>query len=124
MIDFFRLKTKTLRSGHVGERELDQLCEELYAESRLDIEIAEFLASIRRDALSVCTAFEHLFVDVVALNILVDGAISADSAAWLRKLLRTSGPASEADKKLLWELKRKTKTVSLEFRQLYEECVG
>ncbi|HLW67707.1 MAG TPA: hypothetical protein VKS79_20490 [Gemmataceae bacterium] len=124
MINFYQLKAKTLRSGHVGERELDLLCEELYAESRLDFEIAEFLASIRREARSVCAAFELLFVDVVALNTLVDGAISADGAAWLRKLLVTNGPATEADKKLLWELKRKTKTVCPEFRQLYEECVG
>jgi hypothetical protein len=124
MIDFPSLKTEILRSGHVGERELDRLCEELYAEGRVDSDIVEFLALIRREARSVCGAFEHLFADVVRHNVIVDGSIPAERAQWLRRLLLAGGPPGDSNKKLLWGLKRQTKTVCQEFRQLYEEWVG
>jgi hypothetical protein len=124
MIDFPKLKSEILRCGQIGERELNQLCDELCAEGRVDSEIVEFLASIRREADSVCGSFEQLFAEVVRHNVVVDGAITAERAIWLRRLLRADGPAGEREKKMLWELKRKTKRVCLEFRQLYEECVG
>jgi hypothetical protein len=124
MLDFLNLKADILRSGHLGEREMDRLCEALYAEGRVDSEIVQFLASIRREAQSVCRAFEHLFADIVMHNVLVNGSIPAERVVWLRDLLLADGPPRESDKKLLWELKRQTKKVCPEFRQLYEEYVG
>ena len=124
MLDLFNLKAEILLSGRIGEREMDRLCEDLYAEGRVDREIVQFLASIRREARSVCRAFEQLFADVVMHNVLVNGSIPADRAVWLRSLLLAHGPPGESDKKLLWELKRQTKQVCPEFRQLYDECIG
>jgi hypothetical protein len=117
-----QLEAEIVALGRIGERELDLICRHLYPEGRLGREVVEFLASIRRHVRSVSPAFEELFAEAVKLNVLVDEAIDAEGASWLRRLLRIGHGIDAGAKKLLGELKREARQVSPEFRRLCEEC--
>jgi len=124
MIDFAKLKNEVLQSGHVGEYEVQRLCEQLYAEGRLDYEVAEFLASIRMEARSACPTLEDLFYDTIKHNAVVNDCIAAEQASWLRSVLFVKGSIDDRDKRILWKLKHQAKNVSPEFRQMYDELIG
>jgi hypothetical protein len=125
MVDFARLKVDVLVSGSVGEREVECICRQLYRETKLDREVVEFLVDVHRAARTVCPLFERLLTETIEHNVLDGGSITAEGAAWLRRLFIADGAKKLLwHKKLLWQLKRESEYVSPEFRQLYDECVG
>lgn len=120
--DLGQLRADVVASGRIGERELDLICRQLYPEGRLGREEVEFLASIRRLVRSVNPEFEELFAEAVKLNVLVRGAIDAEGASWLRRLLCVGDSIDAGAKRLLGELRCEARQVSPEFQRFYDEC--
>lgn len=123
MVDLCKLKSQVLASDRIGDREVECICRELYADARLDRDVVEFLAAVRREARTVCPSFEQLFADAVKLNVMVGGSVTSEGVAWLRHILVADRGIDECGKKLLWDLKRQILHPCREFRKLYEECV-
>lgn len=124
MADLLKLKAEVLASGRIGERQVDHICRALHGEGKLDREVVQFLAAVRREATAVCPSFEELFADAVRHNVLSGGFISAEAAVWLRAVLHTDGRLGEYERKLLRDLRSEARRVSGEFRKLYAECMG
>jgi hypothetical protein len=123
MADLMKLKEKVLADGRVDDDEVELICRELYDDGKIDKEEVEFLVALRNEARAVCPAFEELFFDALKLNVLADGSIDAEEAAWLRQMLFADGKVDEREKKFLRELRHEADRVSPEFQRLYDECM-
>src|SRR5579884_2357543 len=123
LADLQKLKATILADGTIDDQEVEVIRRELYADGRIDKEEVEFLVALRTEAAKVCPAFEELFFKAVKENVLADGAVDADEAAWLRKMLYADGRIDEREKKFVRELRQEAKQVSPEFQRLHDECL-
>ncbi len=123
MADLKQLKANILADGTIDDQEVEVIRRELYADGEIDREEVEFLISLRNEAQSTCPGFEKLFFEALKKNVLADGAIDAEEAAWLRKMLFADGKIDEGEKRFLTDLKKQAKKVGPEFQKLYEECM-
>jgi hypothetical protein len=123
MADLQNLKAQILADGTIEDHEVEVIRRELYADGTIDREEVEFLIALRNEARSVCPAFEQLFFQAVKQNVLTDGSIDAEEAAWLRQMLFADGKIDAREKEFLSELKNEARRVCREFRRLYDECM-
>ena len=123
MADLKQLKASILADGSIDDQEVEVIRRELYADGEIDREEVEFLISLRNEAQSTCPGFEKLFFDALKKNVLADGTIDAEEAAWLRKMLFADGKIDEGEKRFLTDLKTQAKKVGPEFQKLYDECM-
>ena len=78
---------------------------------------------MRDEAELVCPAFEQLFCQAVKANVLADGSIDAEGAAWLRHMLLADGQINERERTFQRGLDAEAQSVCPEFEQLYDECM-
>lgn len=123
MADLNELKKRLLADDTIDDEEVKLIKEQLFADGKIDREEVEFLISLREKAKSVAPAFEELFFAALKQNVLTDGSIDADEAAWLRKTLFADGKVDENEKKFLQQLHTEARQVSPEFQKLFDECV-
>jgi uncharacterized tellurite resistance protein B-like protein len=123
MADLQKLKRDILADGRIDDQEVEVIRRELYADGEIDRDEVEFLIALRNEARSTTPAFEKLFFDALKRNVLADGSIDAEEAAWLRKMLFADGKIDDNEKKFLKELKSQAREVSPEFQRLCDECM-
>jgi uncharacterized tellurite resistance protein B-like protein len=123
MADLKKLKATILADGMIEGHEVEIIRQELYADGMIDKDEVEFLIALRNEAQEVCPAFEDFFFEAVKQNVLTDGSIDAEEAAWLRRILYADGKIEERERKFLRELRQEAERVSTEFQQLYDECM-
>jgi uncharacterized membrane protein YebE (DUF533 family) len=121
--DLNELKTRLLADGKIDDEEVGLIRRHLYADGKIDREEVEFLIALREQAAQTCPAFEELFFEALKQNVLSDGSIDADEAAWLRAMLFADGKIDESEKKFLTALHAEARQVSSEFQKLFDECV-
>jgi hypothetical protein len=125
MADWRKLaKAALLADDHIDDHEVAILRKELFADRRIDRHELDFLLEAKAAAKSVTPAFDHLLAEAVRTYLLADGKITPDEAAWLRGWIFADGKVSDAEKKLLKELKLLADQVSPEFQTLYDECMA
>ena len=71
----------------------------------------------------VTPGFEKFFYQAIKRHVLADGAIDAEEAAWLRRMVSADGKVGERETKLLRELKGEAARTCPEFEALFVECV-
>jgi hypothetical protein len=123
MSQLAELRSRLLADGKIDDEEVALVRKELFADGQIDRDEVEFLIAVRNEAREVCPAFEELFFTALKQNVLTDGSIDADEAAWLRKMLFADGKVDDAEKKFLQALKSEARQVSPEFQQLFDECM-
>ena len=123
MADLKKLKEAILADGVIEDHEVETIRRELYADGKIDRDEVEFLVALRNEAREVCPAFEAFFFEAAKQNVLADGAIDAEEAEWLRRMLFADGKIDEREKKFLWELRHEAERLSPAFQQLYDECL-
>jgi len=123
MTDLNDLKKRVLADGEIDDGEVDLIAGELYADGVISREEVEFLIAVRNEANRVCPAFETLFFAALKQNVLTDGCIDADEAAWLRRMLFADGKVDENERKFLQALHTEARQVSPEFQKLFDDCV-
>jgi hypothetical protein len=123
MSQLTELRSRLLADGKIDDEEVALIRKELFADGQIDRDEVEFLIAVRNEAREVCPAFEELFFTALKQNVLTDGSIDADEAAWLRKTLFADGKVDEAEKKFLQVLRTEARQVSPEFQQLFDECM-
>ncbi len=123
MADLQKLKAVVLADGTIDTEEVDLICRELYADSKIDQEVVDFLIGLRNDAYWVCPTFERLCFDFAKYHLLADGSLDAEKAAWLRSMLFADRKISEREKRFLRELRDQAQHVSHEFQELYDDCL-
>jgi uncharacterized membrane protein YebE (DUF533 family) len=121
--DLNELKKRLLADGQIDDDEVGLIRQHLYADGQIDREEVEFLIALREQATQVCPAFEELFFAALKQNVLSDGSIDADEAAWLRAMLFADGKVDDNEKKFLTALHTEARQVSAEFQKLFDECV-
>lgn len=124
MADLEALKAKVLEDGVIDDEEARSLREVVFADGVIDKDEVEALAQIRTQAKSVSDSFENLFFEAVRKNVLQDGTIDTEEAAWLRKALFADGKIDDRERQLLRDLKDGAKQLSPEFEALCRECLG
>jgi len=124
MANLQELKAKILADGSIDDAEVAVLRKEIYADGEVDKDEVVFLAELRSQAASVCEAFEVFFFEAVKKNVLTDGSIDAEEAAWLRTALYADGKIDDREKQFLRDLKAGAKSTSPEFQALCKECLG
>jgi len=117
------LMEKLLADGKVDGREVEALTGLLYADGRIDRAEAEFLLELHRRVERVAPGFDRFFYAAIKRHVLTDGAIRADEAAWLRRVILADRKATDPEKKLLRELKGEAAHTCPEFDALFAECV-
>jgi hypothetical protein len=123
MADLKKLKAEILADGRIDDGEVERLRGELYADGKIDRDEVEFLIALRNEAVAACPAFEQLFFGALKSNVLEDGTIDAQEAAWLRRMLFADGKIDDREKQFLRELRREASQVSPEFQRLHDECL-
>jgi hypothetical protein len=123
MADLNELKKRLLEDGRIDDDEVAIIKRELYADGVIDREEVEFLISVRAEAKELSPSFEVLFFASLKENVLTDGCIDADEAAWLRRTLFGDGKIDDNERKFLEDLKSSAKQLSPEFQKLYADCV-
>jgi hypothetical protein len=118
-----QLKAMILDDGVIEEAEVEIIRRELYADGQIDRAEVEFLIAVRNEAEGTCPAFEALFFKALKQNVLADGTVDADEAAWLREMLFADGKIDAHEKQFLRDLKAGAKSVSPEFQTLFDECM-
>jgi hypothetical protein len=118
-----------LADGKIDDTEVKVLRKELYADGKIDQDEVEFLIELRNTAQKKAKGadlnpnFEKFFFKAVQDNVLEDGAISAQEARWLRKMLYADKKIDANEKKFLTKLKKSATKTSPEFDKLCEECL-
>jgi len=123
MADLKKLKAEILADGRIEDDEVERLRRELYADGKIDQEEVEFLIALRNEATSTSASFDPFFFQAIKDNVLTDGSIDADEAAWLRKMLFADGKIDDNEKQFLRQLRGEARQVSPEFQKLYDECM-
>ena len=124
MIPLRTLKKELLADGQIEDAAVEVIRRELYTDNRIDKRAVEFLLELRREARSLCPAFEGLFFQVLKDNVLQDGFIDPDETHWLRQLLLVDGTINDRAREFLRDLKREARRTSLEFQILYGELMN
>ena len=119
--DLQSLKVEILADGVIDDAEVEVLRQELYADGAIEQEDAEYLAELRNEAGSACSAFEQMLLHAFKDNVLIDGTINAEKVAWLRHTLFANGQIGKRERQLLWELITEARWTSQEFDALYLE---
>jgi hypothetical protein len=124
MADLQKLRADILADGRIDDDEVTRLRDELYADGKIDQDEVEFLIALRNEARSVSASFEQLFFRALKDNVLADGSIDAEEAAWLRRMLFADGTIDDNEKQFLRDLRGAARRVSPEFEALCDECLG
>ena len=124
MTDFRVLKKSILANGKVDGHEVDLLHQILYADGVIDRKEAEFLVDLHKRVERVSPAFEKFFFTAIKQYVLNDGAIDAEEARWLRRIIFADGRVDEREKKLLRELKGEARSICPEFEALFKDCMN
>ncbi len=118
-----------LADGQIDANEVKVLKKELYADGVIDKEEVEFLIELRNAAqkkakgAELSASFEKFFFKAIQDNVLEDGGIDGEEAAWLRKMLYADKKIDKNEKKFLTTLKKAATRTSPLFDALYEECM-
>ena len=125
MANWQKLATAVLLAdGKIDDAETKILRKELYEDGVIDKQEVDFLIDLRNKAKgNVSPAFTKFFFKAIQDNVLEDGGIDADEAAWLRKMLYADKKIDANEKKFLTALKKKATKTSPAFDKLYEECM-
>jgi hypothetical protein len=123
MANLQELKAKILADGRIDDEEVALLRHELYADGKIDKDEVEFLIALRNEAKATVPGFEQLFFQALKQNVLADGAIDAEEAAWLRAMLFADGKIDDAEKTFLRDLRAGARSVSPAFEKLCDECL-
>lgn len=117
------LMQRLLADGRIDTTDIDELSELLYADGRIDRDEAEFLITLHRRAERPGPGFDKFFYRAIKRHVLTDGAITAEVAGWLRRMVFTDGKVSEREMKLLRELRGEAARTCPEFETLYTDCL-
>ena len=118
-----------LADGQIDDTEVKVLKKELYADRKIDREEVEFLIELRNTAqkkakgVELNANFEKFFFKAIEDNVLEDGAISAEEATWLRKMLYADKKIDDNEKKFLSKLKKSATQSCPEFDALCAQCL-
>src|ERR1700722_6216997 len=123
MLKLRQVEQDIMTTSKVDKAELEILREQLYANGAVDRQGADFLVELHKRVQHMTPAFEHFFYKAIKANILADGNIDAEEAAWLRRMLFADGKIDDQERKFLHELKGEAKQVSREFEVLFAECM-
>jgi hypothetical protein len=123
MANLQELKAKILADGRIDDEEVALLRHELYADGKIDKDEVEFLIALRNEAKATVPGFEQLFFQALKQNVLADGTIDAEEAAWLRAMLFADGKIDDGEKTFLRELRAAARSVSPAFQTLCDECL-
>ena len=116
------LMENLLTDGKIDGREVEALTGLLYADRRIDRDEAEFLLQLHRRVERASPGFDRFFYAAIKRHVLTDGAISANEAVWLRRVILADRKAADPEKKLLRELKGEAARTCPEFDALVAEC--
>ncbi|MEI7685312.1 MAG: hypothetical protein WCL32_09815 [Planctomycetota bacterium] len=119
--DLQTLKVGILAAGRIEDSEVAVLRQNFYADGAIDRDEAEFLIDLRSGAATVCLSFEEMMFQAIKDNVLIDGAIDAEKAIWLRRTLFANDRIGMRERQLLWELITEARWTSQEFDALYLE---
>jgi uncharacterized membrane protein YebE (DUF533 family) len=121
-----------LADGKIDDTEVKVLKKELWEDGKIDQEEVKFLVELRNAAQKKAKArkeevnpkFEALFFKAIEENVMADGTIDAQEAAWLRAMLFADRKIDANEKKFLARIKKAARSTSPEFEQLYQECMA
>jgi uncharacterized membrane protein YebE (DUF533 family) len=121
-----------LADGKIDDTEVKVLKKELWEDGKIDQDEVKFLVELRNAAQKKAKArkeevnpkFEALFFKAIEENVLADGTIDAQEAAWLRAMLFADRKIDANEKKFLAKIKKAAKSTSPQFEQLYQECMA
>lgn len=116
------LMAKFLADGKIDSREVESLGELLYTDRKIDRTEAEFLIELHRRVERISPGFEKFYYKAIKQYVLADGAIDAETAAWLRRAIYADGKVVEREKKLIRELRGEASEICPEFEALFDEC--
>lgn len=116
------LMRKYLADGKVDGHEIEALCDLIYADDVVSREEAEFLVELHRRVERVSPGFEKFVYRAIKEHVLADGAIAAEEAAWLRRVIFADGKVRDRERKLIRELRGEAARTCPEFEALFEEC--
>ena len=118
------LMKKYLADGKVVGHEVEALCDLIYADDAIDRQEAEFLVELHRRVERISPGFEKFVYQAIKTHVLTDGAIDAEEAAWLRRVIFADGKVSEREKKLIRELRGEATRACPEFETLYADVLA
>jgi uncharacterized membrane protein YebE (DUF533 family) len=112
MITLNELKKSILADGVIDEAEVKQLHEVLYADGKIDKEEADFLFELNNAVSGKAnhSNWETFFVEAISAYLLEDGIIDDEETQWLLTKIQGDGQIDKVERKLLDNLKSKTKT--------------
>ena len=112
-----------LADGRISEVEADLIRLAVEEQGTIDKEELEFLADLKREAVSVHPSYDTFFFRVLKRVILSDGVVSDAEARWLRKVIFADRQVVSAEVTFVRELKRDASSCGPEFEELHKECI-
>jgi hypothetical protein len=123
MAELRQIEREILAIGKVEGQELEVLRRRVYAGDKINRPEADFLVELHKRVQHLTPAFEQFFYQAIKDHILANGRISAEEAAWLRRMLFGDGKLDDEERKFLHELKGESKETSTEFEALFKESM-
>lgn len=117
------LSESLLADGRIDGREVESLTILLYEDGRISRAEAEFLVQLHRRVERASPAFDRFYHAALKRHVLADGVIGPDAAGWLRQVLPAGRRVTDAERRLLRELRGEATRTCPEFEALFAECV-
>ena len=111
-----------LADGRISEVEAHLIRDAIDEQGTVDKEGLEFLADLKREAVSVHHSYDAFFFRVLKHVVLTDGAVSDAEARWLRRVIFADHAVTPLEARFVRELKKEARSVGREFEELYAEC--
>lgn len=110
-----------LATGRVYGEQLRQVRGQTNDAGKVSRRAADFLVGLRRRVQHRSSAYERFFFQAIKDHALGEGQITADGAAWLRRVLLAGGRIHDEGRKAQRELRGEAAHVSPEFEALCAE---
>jgi hypothetical protein len=123
MVELRKLEEDIVARGRVDGPELQALRERIYLDGTVKRSQADFLVELYKRVPRRTPAFEQFFYQAIKHHILSHGRISAESVAWLRRVLFADRKISDEERKFLHELKGEAQQVDPAFEGLFRESM-
>jgi hypothetical protein len=119
-LNLLQTAQEMLASGETDAHRVERLRQCLYADGNIDRTKADFVVQMHLRIRPQSPEFECLFYQVIKDHLLACERLGAEEADWLRRVLVVDGAFTNAERKLLRELKSEAqKKCSPDFEILF-----
>lgn len=115
-------KKLILADGHISDWKAHLIQQAVSEDRVVDLQELEFLADLKRDAVSVHRSFDEFLLRVLKKYLLAAGDITDEQALWLRGLIFADNQTVRLEVGFVEDIRHQARSYGQEFENLHRDC--